>query len=97
MIGGILLILTHKRYFANLFPSLSFINKANRNEKINRMHLMSLNMLSESIQVLNSIRKHPTKNECFPKHILFTTFLLKQKLKHRNYFEHAIINMRNFV
>jgi hypothetical protein len=48
---------------------------------------MNLNMLSEFMQVLNSNRKHPTKNEYFPTHILFTTFYLLQEQKsiHRNY------------
>jgi hypothetical protein len=53
------------------------------------MHFMSLNMLYDFMQVLNSIRKHSTKNEYFPKHIQFTTIYLvqKQKLNHRNYSE----------
>jgi hypothetical protein len=34
---------------------------------------MNLIMLSDFMQVLNILRKHPTKNEYFPKHILFTT------------------------
>jgi hypothetical protein len=37
---------------------------------------MSLNKISDFIQVLNSIRKHYTKNEYFPKHILFITISL---------------------
>jgi hypothetical protein len=50
---------------------------------------MNLTMLFDFMQVLNSIRKHPTKNEYFPEHILFTTVYLlqKQKLNHRNYSE----------
>jgi hypothetical protein len=50
------------------------------------------------MQVLNSIYKHPTKNEYFPKHILFSTIYLmqEQKLNHNKYFEQDI-NMRNFV
>jgi hypothetical protein len=50
------------------------------------------------IQVLNSIRKHHTKNEYFPKHILSTTIYLiqEQKLNYINYFEHEI-NMSNFI
>jgi hypothetical protein len=49
------------------------------------------------MQILNSIRKHPTKNECFPKHILLTTIYLLQEqiLNHRKYFEQEI-NMRRF-
>jgi hypothetical protein len=48
---------------------------------------MSLKQLYDFIQVLNSIRKHTTKNECFPMHILFTIIYLlhKQKLNHGNY------------
>jgi hypothetical protein len=50
------------------------------------MHLI---MFSDFMQILNSIRKHPTKNEYFSKHILFTTIYLSQKqlLNHRNYYE----------
>jgi hypothetical protein len=50
---------------------------------------MSLNKLYNFLQVLNSIRKHPTKNECFPMHILFTIiyFLHEQKLNHGTYSE----------
>jgi hypothetical protein len=40
------------------------------------MQLKSLNMLSDFMQVLDSIRKHYTKNEYFPKHILFPTISL---------------------
>jgi hypothetical protein len=39
---------------------------------------MILNKLSNFMQVLNNIRKHPIKNEYFPKHILFT---IKTKFK----------------
>jgi hypothetical protein len=48
---------------------------------------MNLNKLYDFMQVLNGIRKHPTKNECFPMHILFTTIYLlhKHKLNHGNY------------
>jgi hypothetical protein len=50
---------------------------------------MSLNIFSDFMQVLNIKRKHSTKNEYFPKHILFTTIYLlqEQKLNHRNYSE----------
>jgi hypothetical protein len=50
------------------------------------------------MQALNSIRKHPTKDECFPLHILFTTVYLlhKQKLNHENYSKQEII-MSNFI
>jgi hypothetical protein len=55
-------------------------------------------LLYDFMQVLNSIYKHPTKNEYFPKHILFSTIYLmqEQKLNHNKYFEQDI-NMRNFV
>jgi hypothetical protein len=50
------------------------------------------------MHVLNSIRKHPTMNECFPIYILFTTiyFLHEQKLNHGTDSEEEL-NMRNFV
>jgi hypothetical protein len=50
---------------------------------------MTLNMLFDFMQVLNSNRKHPTRNEYFPMHILFTTFYLmhEQKLNPKNYYE----------
>jgi hypothetical protein len=59
---------------------------------------MSLNMLSDFMQVLNIKRKHPTKDEYFPKHILITTIYLlqKQKLVHNNYYEQNI-KMRYFI
>jgi hypothetical protein len=60
---------------------------------------MNLIMLSDFfVQVLNSKRKHPTKNEYFPMYILFTIFYLlqEQKLNHRNYSKQKII-MRSFV
>jgi hypothetical protein len=62
------------------------------------MHFMNLIMLPDFIQVLYSRRKHPTKNEYFPRHILFTTIYLlqEQKLNDRNYSEQEI-NMGNFV
>jgi hypothetical protein len=37
---------------------------------------MNLIMLSDFMQVLNILRKHPTKNEYFPMHILFTIIYL---------------------
>jgi hypothetical protein len=40
---------------------------------------MILNKFSDFMQVLNSIWKHPTKNEYFSKHILFTTIYILQK------------------
>jgi hypothetical protein len=59
---------------------------------------MNLINLCDFIQALNNNRKHPTKNEYFPKHILFTTIYLlpEQKLNHRNYSKKEI-NMENFV
>jgi hypothetical protein len=62
------------------------------------MHFVSLNHFSGFILVLNNIRNHPTKNECFCMHILFTTIYLlhKQKLNHENYSEQEL-NMDNFV
>jgi hypothetical protein len=37
---------------------------------------MILIMLYDFIQVLNTIRKYSTKNEYFPKHILFFTIYI---------------------
>jgi hypothetical protein len=58
------------------------------------MHLI---MFSDFIQVLNSIRKHTTKNEYFSRHIIFTTIYLlqEQKLNPRIYSEQEL-NMNNF-
>jgi hypothetical protein len=39
----------------------------------NNMHLISLNKFSDFMQIPNSIRKHPTKDEYFRKHIIFCT------------------------
>jgi hypothetical protein len=62
------------------------------------MHYVSLNHFSNFILVLNSMSNHPTKNECFCMHILFTTInlLYKQKLNHENYSAHEL-DMGNFV
>jgi hypothetical protein len=62
------------------------------------MIFMNLIMLFDFIQVLKIQRKHPTKNEYFCMHILFTTIYLlyKQKLNHENYFAHGL-SMGNFV
>jgi hypothetical protein len=59
---------------------------------------MILNKFYDFMQVLNSIRKHATKNEYFPKHILFTTIyiLKKHKLNPNKYYGQEI-NMGNFV
>jgi hypothetical protein len=61
------------------------------------MQFRILIFLSDFMHVPN-IKKHSTKNECFPKHIPFTTISLlqKQKLNHRNYYEQEI-NMEKFV
>jgi hypothetical protein len=58
---------------------------------------MNLNMLSDFMQVLNSISKHLTKNKYFPMYILFTTIYLlrKQKLNPNKYSEQEI-SMSNF-
>jgi hypothetical protein len=62
------------------------------------MHFMSLNDISNFMQVTNSTRKHYTKNEDFPMHIIFTriSLLQEQKLNNRNYSKQKI-NMSNFV
>jgi hypothetical protein len=59
------------------------------------MHLI---MFSDFMQVLHINRMHPTKNEYFSMHILFTTIYLLQehKLNHRNYSQQEI-NMINFI
>jgi hypothetical protein len=61
------------------------------------MRFMHLIMFSDFIQVLNSIRKHTTKNEYFSRHIIFTTIYLlqEQKLNPRIYSEQEL-NMSNF-
>jgi hypothetical protein len=62
------------------------------------MRFMHLIMFSDFMQVLYINRMHPTKNEYFPMHILFTTIYLLQehKLNHRNYSQQEI-NMINFI
>jgi hypothetical protein len=56
------------------------------------MPSVSLNHISNFILVLNNIKNHPTKNECFCMHILSTTIYLlhKQKLNHGNFSEKEI-------
>jgi hypothetical protein len=76
MIRSILLTILIKVDFSNSSLVYSFINKSTRHWKINNMHFMSLTKVSVLMQVLNSTRKHYTKNEYFPKHILFTTIYL---------------------
>jgi hypothetical protein len=62
------------------------------------MHSMSLNKLSDFMQVLNNIRKHPTKNKYFSEHILFSKIYLlqEQRLNPRNFLEQEI-NMIMFL
>jgi hypothetical protein len=59
------------------------------------MHLI---MFSNFIQVLHIKGRQPTKNEYFPKHILFTIiYLLREhKLNQKNYSKQEI-NMSNSV
>ncbi len=54
------------------------------------MHLI---MFSDFMQVLHINRMHPTKNEYFSKHMVFTMIYLlqEQKLKPRNYFNQELI------
>jgi hypothetical protein len=42
---------------------------------------MNLIMIFDFMQVLNSKIKHSTKNEYFPKHIIFTIIYLLQEQK----------------
>jgi hypothetical protein len=74
------------------------MNNLTRHQTFNNMHFMYLNVLSDFMKVLNSIRKHSTKNEYFHKHTLFTTIYLlqEQRLNPRTYFEKEI-NMDNFI
>jgi hypothetical protein len=59
---------------------------------------MSLNMLSYFMQVLNSTRKHYTKNDYFPMHIMFTRiYLLQEEKLNPNKYSEQEINMSNFV
>jgi hypothetical protein len=59
---------------------------------------MNIIVLSDYMKLLNSTRKHPTNNEYFSRHILFTTMYLlqEQKLNPKNYSEQDI-NMSNFI
>jgi hypothetical protein len=60
------------------------------------MHLMSINNLSDFIQVIYSKRTNYAINEYFTKHIQFTTIylLLRQKSNPKKYSEQKI-NMEN--
>jgi hypothetical protein len=62
------------------------------------MILVRLRSFSDFMQVLSSIRKHPTKYYYLSTHIQFTTIYLvqEQKLKYNNYSGQQI-NMSNFV
>jgi hypothetical protein len=53
------------------------------------MRLGRLTLFYDFVHVLHSIRKHPTKNEYFPMHTLFTIIYLlqDQKLNPRHYYE----------
>jgi hypothetical protein len=95
---SILLILTHKNQLTNLPLGFLFIYKLTKHYKFNNMRLVILIWFSDFMQVLYNIRKHPTKNECFRMHILFTTIYLlhKQKLSH-GYYSEQELNMGNFV
>jgi hypothetical protein len=97
MIRSIILVWTPKSYFTHLPLAILFINNLTKHYKFNNMQFKSINMLSDFMQVLNSTRKHLTKNECFPMLILFTTIylLLEQKLNYVNYSDHEM-NMSNF-
>jgi hypothetical protein len=90
--------LTIISYFTKLPLAFLFMNKLTKPWKFNNMQFINLNMFSDFMKVLNSIRKHPTKNEYFPTHILSTTiyFLKKQKLNHNKYSEQEL-NMSNFL
>jgi hypothetical protein len=90
--------LTIISYFTKLPLAFLFMNKLTKPWKFNNMQFINLNMFSDFMKVLNSIRKHPTKNEYFPTHILSTTiyFLKKQKLNHNKYSEEEL-NMSNFL
>jgi hypothetical protein len=62
------------------------------------MRFMHLIIFYDFMQVIHIKRRHPTKNEYFPRHILFTTIYLlqKHKLNHTNYYKQEI-NIRNFL
>jgi hypothetical protein len=59
---------------------------------------MNLNKFFDFMEIQNSIRKHPSKNEYFTKHVLFSTIYLlqEQKLNPKKYYEQEI-NMINYV
>jgi hypothetical protein len=43
------------------------------------MHFVSVNKFYDFMQVISSIGEHPTKNEYFSMHILFSIIYLMQK------------------
>jgi hypothetical protein len=95
---SIILILTHNSYFTILPLAFLFINNLTKHEKFNNIQFKILNLQYDLMQVLISINKHPTKNEHFPKHTIFSTIYLlqKQKLNPNKYYEHEI-NMSKFL
>jgi hypothetical protein len=76
MIKNILLILTYKSYFTQLFISLLIYLLNIKSYKINNMHSMSLNKLYDFIHIVYNIRKYYTKVGYFTKHIIFSTIYL---------------------
>jgi hypothetical protein len=62
------------------------------------MHFSILILLSDFMQVLNRIKKHPARIAHFSKRILFSTIYLlqEQKLNHSKYSEQELI-MSNFI
>jgi hypothetical protein len=71
-----IVILTLASYFTNLPLVLLFINNLPKHLKFNNMQFRIVILLYNFMQVLNSMEKHPTKNEYFSKHILMTTIYL---------------------
>jgi hypothetical protein len=71
IIMSTLTILTLTSYFTKLPLAFLFIYKLTKLSKFNNMQFMSLNMMYDFIQVIYSTRKHYTKVEYFPRHILF--------------------------
>jgi hypothetical protein len=59
--------------------------------EINNMQFINLTMLYDFMHVLRIKRKYPTKDEYFPRLILFSIIYLlqEQKLNPRNYSDHA--------
>jgi hypothetical protein len=58
-------------------PSLFYlVSNIIKHYRIYNMQFMEKIMLPDFMQVLDSLWKHPTKNEYFSKHILFTIIYL---------------------